>query len=87
MTTIQVDVAFSDMGETSESSAKVYISELLQRIESEYPDALVTVSLDMRGFGGETIVADSLDDEDAIKERLDFISADVWNNGTWHNVD
>ncbi|ENJ3332786.1 hypothetical protein AB1B89_003664 [Salmonella enterica] len=87
MTTIKIGVAFGDMGETSELAAKAYVLELQQRIESEYPGASVTVSLDMRGFGGETIVADSLDDEDEIKERLNCISADVWENGSWHNVD
>lgn len=86
MTTIKIDIEFSSLGETTEAAAKVFAAEIQQRIESEYPDASVSVGVDMRGFGGVSVIADSGELQDEITERVNDIRRDVWENGDWHNA-
>ncbi|EHQ4621195.1 hypothetical protein KQ096_003815 [Salmonella enterica] len=81
MTTIKLDIEFSSLGETTEAVAKVFAVEVQQRIESEYPDASVSVGIDIRGFGGL-----SVDEQDSIIECVNYIERDVWENGAWHNA-
>ncbi|EEF9468818.1 hypothetical protein IQ508_000769 [Salmonella enterica] len=86
MTTIKLDIEFSSLGETTEAVAKVFAAEIQQRIESEYPDASVSVGIDIRGFGGLSVDADSVDEQDSIIECVNYIERDVWENGAWHNA-
>ncbi|ENU2135446.1 hypothetical protein ACE60T_005897 [Salmonella enterica] len=86
MTTIKLNIEFSSLGETTESQAKVFAAEIRQRIESEYPDASVSVCIDTRGFGGVSVIADSCELQDEITERVNDIERDVWENGVWHNA-
>ncbi|EBK0818428.1 hypothetical protein D3R19_08080 [Salmonella enterica] len=86
MTTIILDIGFDCVGEISEEVAGVYVAEVEQRIESEYPDALVSVYVDVCGFGGLSVIADSCDEQDEIRERVNYIGRDVWDNGFWRNA-
>ncbi|EEE7366016.1 DinI-like family protein [Salmonella enterica subsp. enterica serovar Berta] len=86
MTTIKLDIEFSSLGETTEALAKVFAAEIQQRIESEYPDASVNVGIDIRGFGGLSVIADSCEEQDEIIEQVNYIKRDVWENGDWHNA-
>ncbi|EKP8944850.1 hypothetical protein P4K07_004216 [Salmonella enterica] len=86
MTTIILDIGFDCMGEISEGVAEVYAKEVEQCIESEYPDALVSVYVDFCGFGGLSVISDSYDEQDEIRERVNYIGRDVWDNGSWHNA-
>ncbi|ELG3532029.1 hypothetical protein RN068_001781 [Salmonella enterica] len=86
MTTIKLDIEFSSLGETTEAEANVFAAEVLQRIEYEYPDASVSVGIDVRGFGGLSVIADSCDEHDLIVECVNHIQRDVWENGAWHNA-
>lgn len=82
MTTINLAVEYASLGETTEQQAAVFAKEVQSRIEAEYPDADVTVTIDIRGFGGLTVRAD--DDTDEICENVTLIQNDVWENGNWH---
>ncbi|EBD5994274.1 hypothetical protein CU954_25675 [Salmonella enterica] len=86
MTTIKLDIEFNSLGETTEVEANVFAAEIQQRIEYEYPDASVSVGIDVRGFGGLSVNADSVDEQDSIIECVNFIQRDVWENGAWHNA-
>ncbi len=86
MTTIKLDIEFSSLGETTEAEANVFVAELQQRIEFEYPDAFVSVGIDVRGFGGLSVNAGSVDEQDSIIECVNYIQRDVWENGAWHNA-
>ncbi|EGC1289505.1 hypothetical protein H8526_003594 [Salmonella enterica] len=86
MTTIELNIEFSSLGETTEAVAKVFAAEVQQRIESYYPDASVSVGIDVRGFGDLSVIADSCEEQDEIIERVNYIERDVWENGDWHNA-
>ncbi|ECG5640445.1 hypothetical protein E1K64_01490 [Salmonella enterica subsp. enterica serovar Poona] len=86
MISIKLDIEFSSMGETTESAAKVFAAEVQQRIESEYPDASVSVGIDIRGPGELYVIADSCEEQDSITERVNYIENDVWSYGEWHNA-
>ncbi|ELF4293450.1 hypothetical protein RNF80_003008 [Salmonella enterica] len=86
MTTIELNIEFSSLGETTEEVAKIFAAEVQQRIESEYPDASVSVGIDVRGFGGLSVIADSCEEQDEIIERVNFIERNVWEFGDWHNA-
>lgn len=86
MITIELNIEFSSLGETTEAEANVFAAEVKQRIESEYPDASVSVGIDVRGFGGLSVNADSVDEQDSIIECVNYIERDVWENGAWHNA-
>ncbi|EHA6692169.1 hypothetical protein JMB95_000706 [Salmonella enterica] len=86
MSTIKLDIEFSSLGETTEAEANVFAAEVQQRIEFEYPDASVSVGIDVRGFGGLSVIADSCDEHDSIVECVNHIQRDVWENGAWHNA-
>ncbi|ECU5463648.1 hypothetical protein APM95_21665 [Salmonella enterica subsp. enterica serovar Muenchen] len=86
MSMIKLDIEFSSLGETTEAEANVFAAEIKQRIEYEYPDASVSVGIDVRGFGGLSVIADSCDEYDSIVECVNHIQRDVWENGAWHNA-
>ncbi|EEH0274563.1 hypothetical protein OHU06_005054 [Salmonella enterica] len=86
MITIELDIEFSSLGETTEAVAKVFAAEVKQRLESEYPDSSVSVDIDIRGFGGLHVIADSCELQDEIIERVNYIERDVWEHGAWHNA-
>ncbi|EJE9586971.1 hypothetical protein M5722_001484 [Salmonella enterica] len=86
MISIKLDIEFGSMGETTEAEAKVFAKEVQNRIEEEYPDASVSVGIDVRGFGELHVAADSCEQQDEITERVKQIEQDVWNNGEWHNA-
>lgn len=85
-TTINLAIEFSSMGETTEEEAALYIDELQSKIEAEYPDASVNVSLDVREFGGLDVSADDCETQDAIRDTVADIKQSVWDNGDWHNA-
>ncbi|HII2784420.1 TPA: hypothetical protein ACY0AA_000956 [Escherichia coli] len=84
-TSIKLAIEFSSLGETTEKEAAAFAKEVESRIEAEYPDASVSVTIDMRGFGGLEIYAD-IDLQDDITEQVNFIRRDVWENGNWHRA-
>ncbi|ECP2797711.1 hypothetical protein FZF52_02635 [Salmonella enterica] len=84
MSTIKLDIEFSSLGEMNESLAKLFAAEIQYRLESEYPDASVSVGIDIRGFGGLYVDADSFELQEEITERVKEIERDVWENGAWH---
>ncbi|EGN5550300.1 hypothetical protein ISI31_000961 [Salmonella enterica] len=86
MITIELNIEFSSLGETTEAEANVFAAEVKQRIESEYPDASVSVGIDVRGFGDLFVIADSCELQDEIIERVNFIERNVWEFGDWHNA-
>ncbi|MKU01386.1 hypothetical protein DVF89_07660 [Salmonella enterica subsp. enterica] len=86
MTSIKLDIEFSSMGETTEEQAQVFAAEVKQRIESEYPDASVSVGIDIRGPGELYVIADSSEEQDSIIDRVNYIENDVWERGNWHNA-
>ncbi|EEM6324562.1 hypothetical protein C9H16_24405 [Salmonella enterica] len=86
MITIELNIEFSSLGETTEAAAKVFAAEVKQRLESEYPDASVSVDIDIRGFGGLHVIADSCEEQDEIIERVNDIERYVWEKGSWHNA-
>ncbi|EPD4814833.1 hypothetical protein ACSAK4_000914 [Salmonella enterica subsp. enterica serovar Newport] len=86
MTSIKLDIEFSSMGETTESQAQVFAAEVKSRIESEYPDASVSVGIDIRGPGELCVIADSSEEQDSIIDRVNYIENDVWERGNWHNA-
>lgn len=85
MTTINLAIEFGSLGETTEQEAKLFIDELKSEIEKEYPEADVTVLLDVRGFGGLDVLADDSEAQDEITNSVREIQNRVWENGQWHN--
>lgn len=83
MTTVELYIDICDLGGATESVAKVYAAEVQRRIESEYPDASVSVGTGIHGFGDLFVIADSCDEQDEITERINDIELDVWCNGEW----
>ncbi|MIE73090.1 hypothetical protein EL06_27985 [Salmonella enterica subsp. diarizonae] len=86
MTSIELNIEFTSLGETTETEAKVFAAEVQRRIESEYPDASVIVGIDFRGFGGLFVNADSYEEQDLIADRVYSIKDYVWEKGVWHNA-
>lgn len=81
---IKLAIEFSSLGETTEQQAAVFAKEVQSRIETEYPDASVSVTIDMRGFGGLDVVCDG--DSNEMIESIRNIQNAVWENGNWHNA-
>ncbi|EEF4954605.1 hypothetical protein GKT70_13830 [Salmonella enterica] len=83
MVSIKLYIDLCDLGGTTEAVAKIYAAEVQRHIESEYPDASVSVGTDDYGFGYLSVIADSCDEQDEITDRVNYIEQDVWCNGEW----
>lgn len=87
-TAINLAIEFTSMGwETTEQEAALYIAELQSKIEAEYPDANVNVSLDVSGPGSFEVSADDWETQDEIINRVLDIKRAVGENGDWHNAE
>ena len=83
MTSIKLKIEFSSLGETTEAEAKEFAAAVQQRIESEYPEASVSVGVDILGPGELHVSAESCELQDEIIERVKRIEQDTWEDGTW----
>ncbi|ECJ5891864.1 hypothetical protein FNH88_19730 [Salmonella enterica subsp. salamae] len=85
MSTINLEIEYSSLGETTEQEAGFFIDELKDAIQKEFPEASVSVSLDLRGGGEMIVIADDSQEQDEMCLKITDIERKVWERGNWHN--